>query len=235
MEVIIIMLEAFLTDTIPAAIAGKSVITIVIIFFGGLVTSFSPCILSMMPVMVGYIGGYGDISKTKGFSLATTFVLGLATTFAILGLAAALFGKVFGQIGIGWYYILAAAAIIMGLQLLGVFSFNLPGLKQMPIRLSGYPGAYLMGLFFGLVASPCATPVLAVIMTYVAVQGDLVYGSLMLFTYGIGHGLPLIVAGTFTALLKKLPKVQCYTQHINYLSGVILILLGLYLLSSVRW
>jgi cytochrome c-type biogenesis protein len=229
------MLETFFTVTIPAAIEGKSILTIVIIFFGGLVTSFSPCILSMMPVMVGYIGGYGDISKTRGFSLATTFVMGLATTFAILGLSAVSFGKVFGQIGSGWYYILAAVALTMGLHLAGVFSFNIPGLKQMPLRLSGYPGAFLMGLFFGLVASPCATPVLAVIMTYVAIQGDLAYGSLLLFIYGIGHGLPLVIVGTFTALLKKLPKVQRFTQHINYFSGGILILLGLYLLALVRW
>lgn len=229
------MLETFLTDTIPAAIAGKSLITILIIFLGGVVTSISPCILSMLPVMVGYIGGYGDATKAKGFSLATTFVLGLATTFAILGFVAASLGRVFGQIGTSWYYILAAVAIIMGLHLMGVINFKMPGLKQMPIRISGYPGAYLMGLFFGLVASPCATPVLAVIMTYVAVQGELAYGSLLLFVYGIGHGLPLIIVGTFTVLLKKLPQVQRYTQYITYVSGAILIILGLYLLIWVRW
>ncbi|MDW7672934.1 MAG: cytochrome c biogenesis protein CcdA [Bacillota bacterium] len=229
------MLEIFFTQTIPQAIAGKSAITLWIIFLGGIVTSISPCILSMLPVMVGYIGGYSDSSKTKGFTLSLTFVLGLATTFAILGLAAASLGKVFGQIGPSWYYILAVVAIIMGLQLLGVLSFNIPGIKQMPLRLSGYPGAFLMGFFFGLVASPCATPVLAVIMTYVAVQGELFYGSSLLFIYGIGHGLPLLIVGTFTALLKGLPKLQRYTQYVNYISGTVLILMGLYLLAWVRW
>lgn len=230
------MLELFFTETIPQAIAGKSMIALIIIFLGGVVTSFSPCILSMLPVMVGYIGGYSDgTSKIKGFFLATAFVLGLSTTFAIMGFVAASLGLIFGQVGSFWYYILAAVAILMGLHLLGVFNFNLPGLKQMPVKLSGYPGSYLMGLFFGLVASACATPVLAVIITYSAVQGELAYGSLLLFVYGIGHGLPLIVVGTFTSLLKKLPRMQYYTRYINFFSGGILILLGFYLLILVSW
>jgi cytochrome c-type biogenesis protein len=230
------MLEVFFTETIPQAIAGKSILTMIIIFLGGLVTSISPCILSMLPVMVGYIGGYSDhTSKVKGFTLATTFVLGLSTTFAMMGLAAASLGLIFGQVGSSWYYLLAAVAILMGLHLLGVISFNMPGLKKMPVKISGYMGAYLMGLFFGLVASACATPVLAVIITYAAVQGELAYGSLLLFVYGVGHGLPLIAAGTFTALLKKLPRMQHYTRYINYFSGGILILLGFYLLILISW
>ncbi|TCQ07921.1 cytochrome c biogenesis CcdA family protein [Serpentinicella alkaliphila] len=230
------MFEVFFKEIIPQAIASKSLIIILIIFAGGIITSLSPCILSMLPVMIGYIAGYGDNSaKTKGFALSTTFVLGMSTTFAILGLVAASLGIVFGQISSVWYYILATVAIIMGLNLLGVISFNIPGIKKMPVVLTGYLGAYVMGLFFGLAASPCATPVLAVIMTYVALEGELVFGALLLFIYGIGHGLPLILAGTFTVLLKKLPKLERYTQYINYFSGGILILLGLWLLIRVSW
>ena len=230
------MFEVFFKEIIPQTIASKSLIIILIIFAGGIITSLSPCILSMLPVMIGYIAGYGDNStKTKGFALSTTFVLGMSTTFAILGLVAASLGIVFGQISSVWYYILATVAIIMGLNLLGVISFNIPGIKKMPVVLTGYLGAYVMGLFFGLAASPCATPVLAVIMTYVALEGELVFGALLLFIYGIGHGLPLILAGTFTVLLKKLPKLERYTQYINYFSGGILILLGLYLLIRVSW
>ncbi|KJF26991.1 hypothetical protein TZ02_10465 [Clostridium aceticum] len=226
----------FFTETISQIIAGKSILTILMVFGGGFVTSISPCLLSMLPVMVGYIGGYDDhATRTRGFSLSFVFVLGLATTFAILGLAAASLGLVFGQIGAIWYYILSAIAIIMGLNLFGVISFKMPGLKKMPLKLNGYSGAYLMGLFFGLVASPCATPVLAVVITYVALQRELAYGSFLLFVYGLGHGLPLIIAGTFTALLKKLPIVQYYTQYVHYFSGGILIFLGLYLLSRVSW
>ena len=86
-----------------------------------------------------------------------------------------------------------------------------------------------MGLFFGLVASPCATPILAVIITYVAAQQNLTYGWLLLFAYGLGQGMPLLVVGTFTATLKNLRFIQRYSPYITYISAGILILLGVYL------
>ncbi len=230
------MLEIFFTETISHAINNKSILTILVIFLGGVITSISPCVLSMLPLLVGYVSSCSDnVSKKKGFVLSTTFVLGLSTTFAILGIIATSLGLIFGQVSSVWYYILATVAIIMGLNILGVIHLKIPGLKRMPVKLRGYPGAYLMGLSFGLVASTCATPVLAVIITYVATQGNLLYGILLLFMYGVGHGLPLILAGTFTGLLKSLPKIQKYNIYINYFSGGILILMGLLILMWIRW
>jgi len=92
-----------------------------------------------------------------------------------------------------------------------------------------------MGLLFGLVLSPCATPVLAVIITYVASTGSVYYGASLLFAYGLGHGLPLILAGTFTASIKQLPRFRKYAHYITWLSGVVLIMLGLYFLIVARW
>ncbi len=181
--------------------------------------------------MLGYIGRLEKSSKTKGFITSVSFVLGLAVTFAILGVAAALLGKVFGQIGAVWLYIVGLFAILMGLQLLGVININFPGLKALPEKKSGILGSFGAGLLFGLVASPCATPVLAVLMTYVAGQGVLWYGALLLFVYGLGHGLPLLIAGTFTSVLKSLPRLQKWGHYITYLSGSLLIGLGLYLFT----
>jgi len=230
------MFEFFLTETVSEMIANQRMLAIIMVFLGGLLTSFSPCILTMIPVIVGYIGGSDDqVTKTKGFTLTTTFVFGLATIFAVFGLIASTVGVVFGRLNMVWYYVLAAVAIIMGLRILGVIDFHLPGLQRMPMNLKGYSGAYLMGLSFGMIASVCATPVLAVIITYVAAQGELAYGALLLFVYGIGHGLPLIVAGTFTSLLKKIPRIQRYTHYTKYFSGSILIVVGLFLLMRVRW
>jgi len=127
----------------------------------------------MLPVMLGYIGGLEKPTKTKGFITSVSFVLGLAVTFAILGIVASLLGKAFGQIGPAWLYIIGFFSIIMGLQLIGVININLPGLKAMPEKKGGVLGSFGVGLLFGLVASPCATPVLAVLMTYVAGQGNI--------------------------------------------------------------
>lgn len=224
------MIEYF-TNLVSQSITGSLGLALPLIFVAGVVTSFSPCILSMIPVLVGYVGGYSNPSRLKGFSMSFLFVLGLGVTFAILGITAASFGRVFGQIGSHWYLIMAAVAILMGLQLCGVFHFSFPGFKTMPIKVKGVVGSFLMGLFFGLVASPCATPVLAVILTYLASKGDLVYGGLMLFAYGLGHGMPLIVAGTFTGAIKNLRHFQKYSPYVTYASGGILILLGAYLFS----
>jgi cytochrome c-type biogenesis protein len=223
-------LEYFFSDVIPLVIGQRTLLTLLVVFLGGLVTSISPCILSMVPLLVSYIGGYGEGPRSKGFFLSGSFIIGLSVTFAFLGFIAAYFGRIFGQIGIFWYYILAAVAIVMGLQLIGVLTFNLPGLKKIPVKKAGIGGAALMGMLFGLIASPCATPVLAVIITYAAVQADPFYGSGLLFIYGLGHGMPLLAAGTFTGLARNLPKINKYTHYLGFISGFVLIIFGLILL-----
>ncbi len=225
----------FFSVTLPGVIGQRSVVTLALIFIGGVVTSISPCILSMVPLLVSYIGGYDAGSRSGGFMLSSFFVTGLAITFAVLGFIAASFGRVFGQIDAIWYYILAAVAIIMGLQMLGVLTFKLPGLKNIPLKKAGFGGTLLMGMLFGLVASPCATPVLAVIITYAAVQAEPYYGSGLLFVYGIGHGLPLLAAGTFTGFARSLPRFSRYTHYLSYVSGFILVVLGIILLVWVNW
>ncbi len=228
-------IDYFFSEQLPGTLGQRSLLTLGLVFLGGLITSISPCILSMVPLLVSYIGGYGGGSRSKGLFLSLSFVAGLAITFAILGFIAAFFGRVFGDIGEIWYYILAAVAIVMGLQLLGVLSFNLPGLKKIPVKKIGPGGSLVMGMLFGLVASPCATPVLAVIITYAAVQAEPFYGSGLLFIYGMGHGVPLLVAGTFTGLARNLPSINKYTSYLSYFSGFVLVLLGLILLAWIAW
>lgn len=228
-------LDYFFKEALPRTVEQRSFFTLGLIFLGGLITSISPCILSMVPLLVGYIGGYDSGGRSRGFVMSSFFVAGLAVTFALLGFIAAHFGRVFGQVSEVWYYILAAVAVIMGLHLLGVLTFDLPGLKKIPFRKAGPGGSMIMGMLFGLVASPCATPVLAVIITYAAVQAEPFYGSGLLFIYGLGHGVPLLVAGTFTGMAKNLPKISRYTHYLSYASGIILILLGLILLAWVGW
>ncbi len=232
------MLQNFFDKILPEAVGSFSPVAFIAVYIGGIVTSVSPCILTMIPLIIGYIGGYSEKnegSKLKGFTMSISFVLGLSVTFALLGVIAVILGKVFGQIGDAWYYFLAAVAIIMGLHLLGVININFPTLTRLPVTKAGLLPSFVMGLMFGLVASPCATPVLAVIIAYVASTGNIYYGASLLFVYGFGHGLPLILAGTFTAVVKQLPRFQKISHYITLFSGVLLILLGLYFLILVRW
>lgn len=221
-------MESFLTETIPNMLSQISLVTFLAVYAAGLLTSISPCILSIIPVMIGYIGGYGQTSKVKGFFLSLFFVLGMSLTFALLGIAAVSFSTVFGQVGAIWYLIVGVISILMGLNLWQIWHMRLPQLKIVPPRLGGFLGAFIVGLFFGIVASPCATPVLVAILAVVTSTSDITMGGLLLFSYGLGHGTPLLVTGTFTGFLKEIKAFQKYAQYINYLSGTLLVIVGLY-------
>lgn len=219
-----------LLEGLSHSIGKTSFMVFIMVFLGGVVTSLSPCILAMLPVMVGYIGGYGQQSRMRSFVLALLMVLGLSTTFTILGISASLLGKVFGNLGRGWYLFLGILAVVMGLNLMEVLHFSLPGLKSVPLKLKGGLGAYLAGLFFGLAASPCTTPVLAVILAYIATQGNVLYGASLLFVYGLGHGLILMLVGGFTGVVKKLSPAQKYTRYFPKVSGALLLGFGVYVI-----
>jgi cytochrome c-type biogenesis protein len=117
--------------------------------------------------------------------------------------------------------------------MLGVLQFDLPmylgGLRER-IALKGVPGALALGLVSGLVASQCATPVLAAILTYVMAKGALVYGATLLFVYALGRGVPVVLAGTFTGALKGMQSLGRWSPIIERFSGIFVLAVGFYFL-----
>lgn len=220
-----------MVENLTAFLETGSLVGILLAFIFGVITSFNPCFLSMLPLLIGYIGGYSAENRTKGFLLSLFFVLGLALTIALMGVVAASLGLVFGQ-GLGdfWPYLTGVIALIMGLNLLGFLNFNFPTLKSRVPVIKGFPGAFILGLTFGFVASPCATPILAVLLTFVSATGNPAYGGLALFAYGFGQGVPLILIGTFTSFLKTLDKAKLWGEKIKKGCGIMLVLFGIYLL-----
>jgi len=103
----------------------------------------------------------------------------------------------------------------------------LGGLRQ-KITLKGIPGALMLGLVSGLVASQCATPVLAAILTYVMAKGAMLYGAALLFAYALGRGVPIILAGTFTGFLKRMQTLGRWNDMLEKLAGIVVIAVGLY-------
>lgn len=210
-----------------------SLLGFVLVFLGGIVTSLGPCNVATIPLIVGYVGGVRDLSRGRSFSLSLAFAIGLALTFMLLGLLAALIGGLVGSATRWWYYLVAGICFLIGLNMLGVLKFNLPmafgGLRER-IGLKGIPGALALGLVSGLVASQCATPVLAAILTYVMAKGALLYGATLLFVYALGRGVPVVLAGTFTGVLKSFQKMGQWSEMIEKASGLIVIAVGLYFL-----
>ncbi len=224
-------LEQFANSLVATQLSHLSWVSIAIIFLAGLLTSLTPCMLSMLPITVGYIGGYQVQGKLQAATQSTWFSLGLATTLAALGIVAASLGKVYGQIGVGLPIIVSLIAIIMGLNLLEIIPLSFPSLGATDWIKSDFPPAirsYLLGLTFGLVASPCSTPVLATLLAWVATRQDLILGCILLLSYSIGYVTPLIVAGTFTATIKNLLELRRWSGWINPVSGTILIVFGVF-------
>lgn len=201
------------------------------VFIGGLVSAASPCVLAAIPLIIGYVGGYSEGNKKKAALFSLVFVLGLSITFTLLGAAASVMGQFLGFMG-RWLYIgLAAIAILMGFQLMEIISIPLPFQKTRAVKTKGLLGAFLLGMLTGTVSSPCATPVLAVILAYVSTQGDLTYGGSLLFVYALGHCALIFVAGLsigFTESIVGSRGVKNFSLYAKKVSGALLVVVGLY-------
>jgi len=206
-------------------------------FLGGIISSASPCVLAMIPLVIGFVGGYAEGSQKKAVQYSLVFTLGLTITFTVLGIIAGTMGRLFGDVGSFWNYVLPPVAILLGLQLLGAFKFikfNI-GISQrfLPKR-KALLGAFLMGLSFGIVASPCATPVLAVILTFAAIQKQIVYSGGLLLAYALGHWVLILGAGISTGFAQRVLEskgISNFSSYSKKVAGVILIGVGIYLLT----
>ena len=201
------------------------------VFIGGLISAASPCVLAAIPLIIGYVGGYSEGNKKKAALYSLVFIIGLSITFTLLGAAASVMGQFLGFMG-RWLYIgLAVIAVLMGLQLMGIMSVPLPFQKTREVNTKGLVGAFLLGLLTGTVSSPCATPVLAVILAYVSTQGDMAYGGSLLFVYALGHCALIFTAGLsigFTESIVGSRGVKNFSLYVRKFSGALLVVMGIY-------
>ena len=202
------------------------------VFIGGILSSSSPCVLATIPLVIGYVGGYSEGDRRKAILYSLTFILGLSLTFTILGAIAPLVGGLFGVISRAWYFIVGGIAVVIGLHLIGLFNWNFSVPVHLQPKQKGILGAFLLGIFFGIVSSPCATPVLALILTFVASKGEVAYGTSLLFVYALGHCALIFVAGTATGFAESFIKskgISNITTWGKRVGGVIVVFAGIYL------
>jgi thiol:disulfide interchange protein DsbD len=209
----------------------------VFVFIGGVLTSLTPCVYPLIPVTISIFGAREAESRLKAFLLSFTYVLGIAVTYSVLGVAAAATGAVFGQLMANPWVVSAVALlfILFGLSMLGVFQVQLPPGLQKKISQTGgkgFAGAFTMGLFGGIVAAPCTGPALGAVLAYVAKTQNLMLGFWLLFTFALGLGMLFLVLGTFSGLLARVPKSGGWMEGIKSFFAVVLFAFALYFLKS---
>ena len=225
-----------------APIAERGILfAIVVVFLAGLLVSLSPCILPIIPVVLLTIGVEAQKKWAKNISLAATFVAGLVIVNAGLGLLAAGFGRTIGFLF--QYRIFLVAVVIffvaMALSMFGLFEFKPIGsIHRLLHKIGGkgYRGALLMGLATGLIASPCASPVLVALLGYVGLKQSYALGFLLLVIFGLGMGLLFIIFGAAYGELAGKFKSGKWAVWIKRALGIMLLIPAVfYLRSLVRW
>src|SRR5574344_1890412 len=223
--------------SITQGVSHVHLMLLLVAFLGGLVASISPCSLAMLPIIIGYVGGYSKNTPIKTLIQMLFFVFGSSIVFAIIGIICAITGKVFVSVAPAYFILfLASLLMVMGLNVMGILELNIPVIiKQMP-QSSGrnmfiYP--VLIGAIFVLAGTPCSTPILAGIMAFASMSANILFAVLMLFLFSLGQGLILIIAGVFTSSLKKFKKYAHISEMLLKFSGVLLILSSVYIFYKI--
>ncbi|MFU0831321.1 MAG: Thiol:disulfide interchange protein DsbD [Oscillospiraceae bacterium] len=219
-------------ESLSELITESSWLAPLLALLAGVLTSFTPCSLSSIPLVIGYVGGTGQRETKRAFWLSVTFAAGAAVTFTVLGVVASLAGKLLGNATSWWYLALGTLMILMALQTWEIFEFIPSSYLVSKNTKKGYVGAFLAGILGGIFSSPCSTPVLIALLAIVAGKGNILWGVLLLLLYSIGHGCLAIVAGTSIGFVQKLsssPKYGKVSFVLKIVMGTLILFIGFYL------
>ncbi|MFZ0407767.1 MAG: cytochrome c biogenesis CcdA family protein [Cyanobium sp.] len=232
---------------LQSSLAHPGPISLALVFAGGVLTSLGPCSLSLLPVTLAYLAGFGaDGPRARPLTASPrqlpwqrslSFAAGIVLSLVLLGLASGLLGRLYGSLPSQIPLLVAVVAVVMGLNLLGLLRFPLPAGPDPEVwrrRVPAPLAPLAAGLAFGLAATPCTTPVLAVLLAWMAQNGRPLQGMVLLTCFGAGQVLPLLLAGTAAASLPDLLRLRRVGQWIPPISGVVLLTSGgLTLLSQL--
>jgi cytochrome c-type biogenesis protein len=204
--------------------------------WGVLSILLSPCHLTSIPLVVGYISHQGVKTVRKAFWTSFAFSFGILITIGLIGLVTALLGRMLGDIGRWGNYLVAVVFFIVGLVLLEIIRFDFPGIGQLKFKKKGVLAAFVLGLIFGIALGPCTfafmAPVLAI--TLFSPSSSFVKDISLLTFYGIGHCLVIVMAGTFTEVIQKYlnwNEKSKGTLMVKRICGILVIIAGIYMLT----
>jgi cytochrome c-type biogenesis protein len=213
---------------LQGSLAHPGPLTLALVFAGGLLTSLGPCSLGLLPVTLAYLAGF-EGGGHRPWLRSLSFCSGIVASLVLLGLASGSLGRIYGQVPGLIPTLVALLAVLMGLNLLGLLPLRLPAGPDPERWRQLVPPALAplaAGLAFGLAASPCTTPVLAVLLAWIAQAGQPLAGVVLLSAFAAGQVLPLVLAGFAAVWLPRLLALRSLGQWVPPISGVVLLLTG---------
>ena len=223
--------------TINVWMSSGSIIGAVGAFTWGMVSVlFSPCHLASIPLIVAYVGGQESaLNPRRAGWYAGAFTIGLFITIAAVGIVCALLGRMLGDVGIWWQVLVGAVLVWVALGMLGVQACSMSGSLLYRLKLRGIHGAFGLGLAYGILSGSCTFGFIAPILAIVSVQQKIITGSLMMILFALGHCLPIAVAGSSTAMVRKLTENSAWQGAGLWFrrgAGIVIAFLGIYFISS---
>ncbi|MCB2229044.1 MAG: cytochrome C biosynthesis protein [Desulfarculaceae bacterium] len=229
MEQWFLTLNQWITGGSAAALAGA--------FLWGVVSvALSPCHLASIPLIVTYVAGQeAAVRPRRAAQYAGLFTLGLFITIALVGVVCSLLGLMLGEVGPYWALLVGAMLIWVALDMLGIKALPLSGTLLARLRVTGRSGAFVLGLGYGVLSGSCTFGFIAPILAIITVQKDFLAGGAMILLFGLGHCLPIALAGSSTAAVSNLLENSSFQQGSLWFkraAGAGIALLGVYFILS---
>ncbi|MDP8211717.1 MAG: cytochrome c biogenesis protein CcdA [Candidatus Zapsychrus exili] len=205
-----------------------------IVFAAGVAVSFTPCVYPVIPITASFIAGINTKgTKLTGFIISLIYVFGVAITYCTLAVIAALTGKLFGQIQNNpiTFLILSGAFFVFAIGMLDIITIPSLGISLgNKIKTKNIWTVILFGIISGLAISACTAPILGALLFYVASKQNIVRAISLVFVFSYGVGASLILIGTFSGILAKLPKPGLWLIKVKKFCGIVMLLIGVFFL-----
>jgi cytochrome c-type biogenesis protein len=226
--------------SLTRAVEGTHAIALGAAFLWGVLSILlSPCHLSSIPLIVGFIDRQGRVSLWRAFCISLLFGVGILVTIAAIGTVTAAAGRMMGDVGRYGNYAIAMIFIAVGLVLLDVLPMPWSGPGQVGMERKGLLAAFILGLVFGVALGPCTFAFMAPMLgvTFKLATSNVAYGVLLLAVYGVGHCSVIVLAGTCTGLVQKYLKWNEKSRGaiiLRKVCGVLVLAGGVYLIHVAK-
>ena len=230
------MLESIFLTVNEWMVGGTAIAALGCFTWGMISVLFSPCHLASIPLIVAYVGGQEQALNPKQAGIySSLFALGLFISIAVIGIVCALLGRMLGDVGNYWQIFVGAVLIWVALGMLGVEKCSVSGSLLYRLNLKGLSGAFVLGLAYGILSGSCTFGFIAPILAIITIQQQIATGIFYILLFAVGHCLPIVIAGSSTAAVRKLMENRAWQGAGNWFkraAGIVILLLGVYFILN---